>query len=449
MPDDLPVAFLTDAQGFLALLALCATALVAVASWRMMSALLLAFFIIERQIGLDLGFAVFDYKVFPIDILCLAALSAAALRMWSASKLSSMQILWIVIVMVMLAAFVRGASDFGFKTAMSYYRLQFYGSAAMLYMMSFRWNAADLTRFVHLWIVAAAILAALVVAEWAVPGLLPHPSGWSAGWVSAFDRQRVLPAASALVIAEGGLIGLALWSRGDAPEGARVPAIVLLMVAAGLYHRTVWVCTLLSLVVLILFTRTAVTKILWPVMIGAVVVFVLWAFQVGIGIDSLTASVTEAVSEPFSDDSSAAWRVTGWRILLERAFSSGPLVMLFGAGFGAGYERMIGYSLVEYSPHNFFVELLLDTGLLGAGLWVLGFLEILLRLVRGVLPDAEEHRACLLALLATLLAFNIPYSHPPEQGLLLGVLATVAMSARRPDPLYDAPPSNSTRETAA
>jgi O-antigen ligase len=248
-----------------------------------------------------------------------------------------------------------------------------------------------------------------------------------------FDRGRVVPAASALIMAQAGIVGLVVWSEARSSVLMRVLCIFLLAISFGLFHRSVWMAAATGITVLLAFSRESLIRVVPFIVLGIAAAAVLWMFQQGLGGDFLTRAVQSAVQEPFAADSSIAWRITGWELLLERAFSSGWGTVIFGAGYGAGYERQIGWSTVLYSPHNFYIAKLLDTGLIGVGLWVYGFVRITLGLL-GALPSGSlALRPGLMALFATIVVYDIPYNHLTEQGVWIGALASAggALLVRR------------------
>jgi len=119
---------------------------------------------------------------------------------------------------------------------------------------------------------------------------------------------------------------------------------------------------------------------------SAVLGFVLLA--TGSGIIERVASVGSAFSgkEVYDLNSSVGWRLYFWDEILRR-FPERPWF-----GFGAGSSVMLGVELfgVEAAPHNGFLRVLYETGLVGfcAFLWVLAtMLWQGIRLLRSNLPS--------------------------------------------------------------
>jgi O-antigen ligase len=317
-------------------------------------------------------------------------------------------------------------ADFGLPTAVSFYRQSFYVASVLFYSLTIDWTPERLERLVKMWLVVGLMLACLTILEWLFDNVIPRGVTWNFKSLYVFDQGRVLPAASALIMAQAGIAGLAVWSQARSSVLMRVLSIFLLAIAFGLFHRSVWMAAAAGIAVLLAFSRESLIRVVPFIGLGMAAAAVLWMFQQGLGGYFLTRAVQSAVQEPFAEDSSLAWRITGWELLLERAFSSGLETVIFGAGYGAGYERQIGWSTVLYSPHNFYIATLLDTGLIGVGLWVYGFARIGLGLLGHLPPGISVLRPGLMALFATIVVYNIPYSHLTEQGLWLGALASTS-----------------------
>lgn len=387
----------------------------------------------ETHLGFDLGFVAMGYTVSPFDLLSAALVSAACFRFLIAGGMSRVQLLWMVILGYGFLRFLGGVADFGLPTAVSFYRQSFYVASALFYSLTIDWTPERLERLVKIWLVVGLMLAFMTIVEWLFPNVIPRPAASNAVSLYVFDQGRVMPAASALIMAQAGIIGLVVWSEARSSVLMRVLCIFLLAISFGLFHRSVWMAAAAGIAVLLAFSRESLVRVVPFIMLGVAGAAVLWMFQQGLGGDFLTRAVQSAVQEPFAADSSIAWRVTGWELLLERAFSSGVETVIFGAGYGAGYERQIGWSTVLYSPHNFYIATLLDTGLIGVGLWVYGFVRISLGLLGALPPGFVALRPGLMALFATIVVYDIPYNHLTEQGLWLGALASTggALLVRR------------------
>lgn len=397
-----------------------------------------AFAVVEQHFGVDAGLRLPGYTVSPMDLLSVAGLAAAALRTMDRRGLRAADAPWVLLALVLLLAFVRGAQAFGFQPAASFYRRFFYLSAAIVYMLSFAWDGPALDRFVRGWVGVAVLLAGVVLLGWIEPRLVPGLAAREFSDVLAFDRERVLPASSALLLAQAGLIGLAARWRHGLPGRPQLLAFGLLAVMALLFHRSVWLAAWSGAVTLLALRPGLAARLVPPLATGGLLLAALWMLRLGWGGAALPQALQSAVSEPFGEASSLGWRIDGWSILLLQALADGLVTIVFGAGFGAGYERRIGAALIDVSPHNFYLETFLNAGLLGLGLWLLALLRVALRLYRGTAAapagaatptGLRLEPAAALALLVTLAVYGIPYTQTAEQGLLVGALAAAARRA--------------------
>lgn len=391
--------------------------------WEMIIAYIL-FSVIEQHLGFDAGIRVIDYTVSPMDILSFAAATAAGLRILGRARTDIIELLWLLAALALLAAFAHGVQAYGFQSAAIFYRRFFYLTTAIVYVLSFPWSSREIDRLVWIWTGVALILATAAIAGWL--DLMPTPWVDKRAHGSVYDSERVLPASGALILAEAGLIGLATWSRLSTIGLQRLLPILFLVIMALLYHRTVWLATLAGIASIFLLQPRAVARLGIPLAVGFLVTVALWTLRLGLGDESLAQSMQAAIMEPFEETSTYNWRVEGWEILLSRAFSDGIATIVMGSGFGVGYGRQMGWALVEYSPHNFYLEIFLNAGLVGLALWLLAMTETGVRMFRGAaLTSRRLDQAGALAVLVAMSFYNIPYSLTSEQGLLIGMLAAM------------------------
>lgn len=427
----------------LALLCVAATAVAALWRWPLIVAALVVG-ICNSHLQADLGIETGYFRLSPLDLTASIAVGAAMLRLLGSNRIPRLQLLWIAVTAVLALAFAYGAARHGVTLAGIFYRYFFYLTAGAMYAMAFPWTAPDLDRFARLWMAAGAVLAALCLSLWLAPGWTDLDAGDTGPF--AYLSSRVLPAASAFLLSQVALIGIAAWSRGVAPPFLLPLTVTCLLLSLLLFHRSVWLSTMVGFAVLIAVNARLFLPIMGALTVVGVVGAVAAGLAGGFGAELSAEPLTSAVDEALSESSSLDWRVTGWEILIDRTLAEGPLSVLFGGGFGIGYERMIGWARVEYSPHNVYVEIFINAGLLGVGLWVLFHGLTILRLWRDdAVESALLDRSAAIALMASLVAYGLPYSPSTEQGLLLGVLGAMAAQAGRVRNPDEASPQESVR----
>lgn len=406
--------------------------------WPLVLAMLVAG-ILEGHMGVDLGIETGYFRILTLDLVSIVAGGAAIIRLLSTGRLDRLQLFWIAVTVVLAGAFLHGAAAHGPATAGIFYRRFFYLTTATLYVMTFPWPSVDLDRFAQLWLGAAAALVGFAALLWLVPDIAAYGPMASDRQRFAFEAQRVLPAASALLLSQAALIGIAAWSGGKGSPMLRPLAIACLLASILLIHRSVWVATAAGLLVLTTISTRALVPVIAASGVAAFAGLAVVVLVGGLGHDLLASPISEAVGEALSSDSSIAWRISGWDILVNRTLAGGALSTLVGNGFGVGYERLIGWARFDFSPHNIYVEIFINAGLVGAGLWTLFHVVALLRLWLG---RSEEDgtvldRRAAVAVLVSLMTFGLPYTPSPEQGLMLGVIAVIAGRSFRGEPASD------------
>jgi len=412
-------------------IAFCAAATVVAAIWWLPIAVAAtAFGIVNVHLHRDFGIETEYLLLSPRDLTALIAMVAAGIRLLVAGRIPRLQLLCLAATTSLIVAFLYGSAQYGVATAGTFYRHFFYLTAGMLYAMTFPWNAPDIDRFVRLWMFAGALLAILCLSLWIAPGWMEFGADDLGHF--AYLSRRVLPAASALLLSQIALIGIAAWVRGQIRPGLLLLTVVCLLLTLLLFHRSVWFSTLAGLTALMLVNPRNLVPVSGIILVVSLIGGVAAGLAGGLGQDLLAAPLASAVGEALSENSSLDWRVTGWEILLQRTFAEGPLSILFGGGFGTGYERVIGWSEIGYSPHNVYVEIFINAGLVGLGLWLLFHAATVFVLwTRQVPEDTLLDRGASIALMVSLLAYGLPYSPPTEQGFLIGVIGVIAMRSMR------------------
>lgn len=399
---------------------------------------ILALGIIGNQFQVDLNLRFDDQSISSADIAFVIGTVAAGLRLIGGARLDRMQLLWLGLTLVLFSAFVRGLSTYGLEVAANSYRYWFYLTAGTMFILSFPWPPSQIDRLARLSLVLAGMLAVTIAILWIAPDLSPLGEELAARrFKYAYENQRVVGASTALLLAQAGLIGLAAWLAVRPRPVVRVLGLVFLITSVLLYHRSVWGAAATGIVVLMILYRGRLHRLGTPLFLGIMLLVVSVLLGEGLGRDLLGDQIDSAIAEVLDDDSTLNWRVQGWEALLSRALAGGPGVWLFGAGFGVGYERSFGFYVTHVSPHNLYVELFLNAGLVGLALWLWFHARLLLLLYRGIGVDEPEllDRRMAIALVATMMAYCLPYSLSIEQSIWLGALAALAarsMPARVP-----------------
>jgi O-antigen ligase len=204
-------------------------------------------------------------------------------------------------------------------------------------------------------------------------------------------------------------------------------------ISFGLMHRSVWVCMIAGIVLLALLDQRHRADLARVFSVFAIAGFVILIPLGLLGfLDSFVESMGAAFTETTERHSSFADRYMGWEVLLGEWWSSGNiLTYALGQPFGSGYYRKIAefgssYS-AEYTPHNFYVQTLLRTGIIGLLLLVsliistgAGVYQTLFKMKKD---RGLEFSVGLFLLLSILMqvVFFMAYGARLEQGLLFGL----------------------------
>lgn len=345
-----------------------------------------------------------------------------------------------ILAVVLLGSFAVGLARFGVKAGVEF-RNDFYFWGLCVYLVTFRPTDVWLNRTLDLWLAAAFVLCLIVWYRWLA-------DAFGLDWIDPFWRyadatgvafNRVAASSAALVLGLAVLISvnnLAL-KRAEALHYLFLPALLLTIVF--LQHRSVWVATVLPLLLLLAQRMRGSQRSAGP-FVAALGSLVIVGAVLSSGVfGGATQSVADQARRA-TDTTGGTFvgRVDGWQELLRRWSGLGPVGLAVGEPYGSGFERHIGSnwggSTVEYAPHNYFVALLLRGGAVG----LLLFLLVLWRLgAAGLAPPGEGDERnrfgppLVLALTLCVVLYCIPYSPTPASAVLIGAALSIALQPRK------------------
>jgi O-antigen ligase len=207
-----------------------------------------------------------------------------------------------------------------------------------------------------------------------------------------------------------------------------------------LQHRSVWVATFLPAMMAFVIVRQRQGKLVGRLaVISLVSAIVLGPLLASGKLSSVTSSVGESAERATSTTSGTfVGRIEGWENLLKKWASGGPRTWAMGESYGSGYARkQQGGREVTFAPHNYFVQLLLRTGVIGllAFLALYGFM-----LKRAISLGNEPHVVMtgytMIGLLVSVLLYYIPYAPTYIHGLVAGLILGLVLQhdkARKQD----------------
>jgi O-antigen ligase len=360
----------------------------------------------QSLVSLPLG----PVTLYSADVIALLLTLAVARRLWqSPSRITWPSAALLAFGAVALYSFARGVLDGDVFDAANQFRKHFYFAVAGLYFSTIPWTVSARRHLLRAWTLTAAALAVFSIIRLALPldGLLGPMFGGPGG-------DRPIHAAAALVVAMGALLSIG-WSA------ARLLPAFLLLATVVVQHRSVWVATTAA------FLTFAVMSAKRNVLqVGGLAVATLMALL----LSPIGPSLLEPLDRAAADRSSFEWRTEGWSSLVSAQLQR-PGDWALGRPMGTPWTRTVFATVVDSSPHNLYIELLLRVGLIGLLLFALTYALTTVAAFRFRAPGA---RALPLAVVVGQLVYAIPYSLDMSQGALLGMMIlTVSSAACRDD----------------
>ncbi|WIB00733.1 hypothetical protein [Curtobacterium sp. MCBA15_012] len=332
---------------------------------------------------------------------------------------------WLMLGLVMLAAYVRGATQLGIPEATNEFRAYFYPFAAIGWALSLPWTPELTFRLVRRlslilgW--ALSLVAFIHIARYGLGTTTEFVS------VNAETEQtsRALVAGQALMLLMCLITCLHFWKE----EGRRThiwSALVFAVVIVLAQERTVWVAALGAAVAVGLAGSAEVRKRTFAIVAVAAVVG-----TVAVASGALAPLVNTLVGAAQNLNTYDA-RTEGWLNLIKGSIDQGATSVLFGEPFGGGFGRRQSGTWVTFAPHNWYVSLYLRVGLVGMGFFVACLIIAAVRQLRRRPP------AAMLALVTTVMIFGWTYSWPWYICLFLAwaaVPSAASSSTQDHDPL--------------
>lgn len=334
-------------------------------------------------------------------------------------------VVWLLLGAVMMASFGQGLMQYG-KAAGTELREVFYFWVAGLFCCTVPLESADIRRLARWFLWGAYALIGIAVYRWVglALGFVPRSLLLDVGVTSVF---RALPSHAAFYLSVVALVQTMAWLRGTGRGAAGLHALVLTAFVLILQHRSVWVAHALGGAYLLVQERRFL-----PQRFALLLGFTLVA-GMGLGIaamlgalDGLFDALQESTASLTSSRSSVTDRVFGWESLVVDWSNSSVGTLLLGFPFGHGWRRVVDGRIIEFSSHNFYVDLLLRLGVVGVGLMLLATLTAM---VHGLRAKAEsEHEYLLLRGLGLVLLASLVYYIPYSGNYLHGAVTGLALA---------------------
>lgn len=329
--------------------------------------------------------------------------------------------IWLAIGVAFFFSFGPGLISFGTAAGVEA-RPNFYFWMAGLYFASFSYSPETLKK---LWRIAqwcAWLVVAIVIYRWV--GLrLGFVSEHLIQWAGASSEFRVVGSNPTFFIAALGVAYFALWLR-DSRRAALLSALTMLGLALVLQHRSVWVATFGALMLIAWHQRSIISSKAFPIIGMSLVAAGGMATMIVLNpTNRLTETIAQSAIAVTESQGTHTDRLGGWKVLLNDYVGYSPKEWMLGKPYGSGYERYSGGRLKGYSPHNFYIQLLLRIGAVGLLLFLWAHFALRKRVQQLASRSADTTASTvLLALLLANLLYYIPYQGFYLQGAFYGVL---------------------------
>jgi hypothetical protein len=375
--------------------------------------------------------------VYPNDIACATLLAAGAIvtvRNGSVSR----EFCWGALLLFGLTIidFLRGATTYGIKPAGNQARNIAYLLVPIVAFTAMQVNRRVSLSRITLWLCGVSwVFVAVAVFRWL--GVLPTPEDVVAS-DAIRDVVRVVPADGAMIIGQALIAVLAMqMDRGIRTAGI-LTASCFVAILVALQHRSVWTATSVGILWLVFRSwRYAGPewKRLAAIALGAA--FIAFLLLIATGQSGKVVSLVKLnMDETQRDDSTWAWRVSGFSEAIERSFSTGVVDAAIGPPAGRDLEDVAGEASVHI--HNRYVYMLAYYGITGLAAFGAWFWVFAARLRSCGTIARDRHEGMIEAvLLEALLISELTYFMANSGGLLHGAtLGVVWLAAARKDEEY-------------
>jgi hypothetical protein len=356
-------------------------------------------------------------QVYLTDMVASLILGAAVLRLLRLPSFDRFQRWLLLLGVLLLVSLVRGLAAFGMQPAIADSREYLFFGGVAAYFATFPPAVRLYDRIGRIWLAMTIPMMILVCLRW-LAVFAGIDLGVPAQEYGADAAIRVIDGPFNFFLAHALLLTIPAWLRGGQERWIRWISVLLLLFCLVLNRRTVWLAIVVAVAVLMLRDRRLGRRALLLLALGAVMTVVAFVWLGGL----------QEGSEPVVQSSSGnlSWRVQGWSELVA-AWSGSPTDWAIGQPPGRGFVRQVEGIETNVHPHNFYIEIMIRTGVVGlVALIVLtaGLLRALWHtptrdaglLGPGVLP----------ALLAMQIVWYLTWVPGSEQGMVTGLAIAVA-----------------------
>ncbi|WP_081471329.1 O-antigen ligase family protein [Methyloversatilis universalis] len=366
-------------------------------------------------------------NIYPQDLLFLGLAVIGAGRVVFGTNKCLPQTGWILFGFMLFVSLVIGYAQFKTKAGVDL-RPTFYFWSTAFFISTFKVGFDEATRILKMYAWVGVLVLLIVVYRWLSDALGIGSVRFDQ--IGAGKPLRVLTAGQTYYLAEMVLFFAYMFAMRGKEQAKKWPWMVVPFGLAVLLlqHRSVWVATLVGLLVIYIGAPQLRERFRSYALVGtACGVFLLVPLLAAGFLDPVVDALGESVQEAFQTrNSTFTWRLQSTRELFMQWLTGGPKVHLIGKPFGSGYERYLedlGH-VTDYSPHNLYIQMLLRVGLIGTFGLLLAYVATALDMWKRRFEDVGDSPISptpWAAVLVSSLIFFYPYGAHFVQGLFLGL----------------------------
>jgi hypothetical protein len=356
-------------------------------------------------------------QVYVTDVVASLVGGAAVLRLLRQRHFGRYQRWLLLFSILLLVSLVRGVSAFGVQQSVNDFRHYLFFAGVAIYFATVPPAVGLYDRIGRIWLIVSIPMMVLVSVRW-LAVFARIDLGVPAEKFGADAAIRVIDGPFTFFLAHAFVLTIPALLRGEQEPWIRRISVPLMLFVLLLNRRTVWLATLVGVAVLMLRDRRLGRRAMLLVTLGAVATAVAFVWLGGL----------QEGSEPVvrSGSGNLTWRLEGWSTLVD-AWSHNSTDWAIGQPVGSGFTRVVEGSETTSHPHNFYIEMMIRTGLAG----LLALIALTAGLLRALWHTPTRDAGLLgpgilPALLAMQLVWCLTWVPGIEQGIVTGIAIAMA-----------------------
>jgi len=351
------------------------------------------------------------------DVVSALVFAAAVARLLRLRRFDRFHRWLVLLAIILFLSLIRGIAAFGPQPSFNDFRQYLFFAGVALYFATFQPSDRLYDRIGRIWLVLTIPMMVLVCLRW-LAIFAGIDLGVPAEKYGADAAIRVIDGPYTFFLACAFVLTIPAWRRGERTGWIRWMSVVLLLFVLVLNRRTVWLALLVGVAVVSLRDRRLGPRAITLVAFGAVLTGI--AF---VSLGGLQERIQPLIK---SGPGNLEWRIQGWSELVG-AWSHDVSDWAVGQPFGSGFAREIEGVATNAHPHNFYIETMIRTGLVG----LIALIALTAGLLRALWHTPTRDTGLLgpsivPALLAMQIVWFLTWVPGSEQGILTGIASALA-----------------------